>query len=49
MEALIASINETEERVSDRKDKVMENKEAEKKRERQLLNTKGHFEHFEML
>ena len=32
MEALIARINEVEERISDIKDKMLENKEAEKKR-----------------
>jgi len=31
MEALTARINETEERISDTEDKMMENKEAEKK------------------
>ena len=34
-------INETEERISDIEDKMMENKEAEKKRERKLLDPKG--------
>ena len=32
MEALIARINEAEERISDIEDKMMENKEVEKKR-----------------
>ena len=41
MEALIASINEAEERISDIEDQMMENKEAEKKRDKQLLDHKG--------
>ena len=31
MEALTARINETEERISDKEDQIMENKEVEKK------------------
>ena len=38
MEALITRINEAEERISDTENKIMENKEAEKKRDKQLLN-----------
>ena len=38
MEALTARINEAEERVSDIEDKMMKNKGAEKKRERQILD-----------
>ena len=38
MASLIARINEAEERISDIEDKMMENKEAEKKRDKQLLN-----------
>ena len=32
MEALTARINEAEERINDKEDKMMENEEAEKKR-----------------
>ena len=41
MEALTVRINEEEQRISDIKDKMMENKEPEKKREKQLLDHKG--------
>ena len=41
MEALTARINEAEERVSDIEDQMMENKEAEQKRGKQLLDHKG--------
>ena len=41
MEALTARINETEERFSNIKDQMMENKEAEKKRDKQLLDHEG--------
>lgn len=37
MEALTVRINKAEEWVSDIEDNMMENKEAEKKREKQLL------------
>ena len=40
MEALTARIN-GEERISDIEDKMMENKEAEKKRDKQLLDQRG--------
>ena len=43
MEALTARINEAEERISDTEDQMMENKEAEKKRDKQLLDHKGRF------
>ena len=36
-------MNEAEERISDMEDKMMENKEAGKKRERNLLGHKGRF------
>ena len=41
MEALTVRINEEEQRISDIKDKMMENKEPEKKREKQLRDHKG--------
>ena len=41
MEALTARIKEAEERISDIEDQMMENKEAEKKRDKQLLDHKG--------
>ena len=41
MEALTARINETEERISATEDKMMENKEAKKKRDKQLLDHEG--------
>ena len=41
METLTARINEAEEKISDPEDKMMENKEAEKKREKQLLDHEG--------
>jgi len=41
MEALTARINEAEERISDIEDQMMENKEAEKKRDKQLLDHEG--------
>ena len=37
MKALTARINEAEERISDIEHQMMKNKEAEKKREKQLL------------
>ena len=40
MEALIAKINEVEERISDLEDKMIENK-AEKKRDKQVLDHQG--------
>ena len=40
MEALTARINVAEERISDIERKMMENKEAEKKRHEQLLKNK---------
>jgi len=40
MGALTARINETEERISDTEDQMMENKEAEKKRDKYLLDHK---------
>ena len=43
MEALTIRINEAEERISDIEDKMMENKEAEKKRDKQLLDHEGRF------
>ena len=39
--ALKTKMNEAEERVSDIEDKMMENKEAEKERERKLLDHEG--------
>ena len=36
-----ARINEAEERISDTEDKMMENEEAERKRDKQLLDHKG--------
>ena len=44
MEALTLRINEAEWQVSDIEGKMMENKEAKKKRERQLLDHKADFE-----
>ena len=41
MEALIARINEAEERISDIEDQMMKNKEGEKKRDKHLLGHKG--------
>ena len=41
MEALTARINEAEERISDIEDKMMENKETEKERDKQLPDHKG--------
>ena len=41
MEALTARINEKEEKISDIKDRMMEDKEAEKKRSKKLLDHKG--------
>jgi len=41
MEALTARINEAEKTNSDIEDQMMENKEAEKKRDKQLLDHKG--------
>ena len=41
MQALIARINEAEERISDMQDKMMENKEAKKKKDKQLLDHEG--------
>lgn len=41
MGAIKTRMDESEERVSDIEDKMMENKEAEKKRERKLLDPKG--------
>lgn len=41
MEALIARINKAEERGSDIEDKMMENREAEKKRQKLLLDYQG--------
>ena len=38
MEALTARINEAEERMSDTKDQMMENKKAEQKRDKQLMD-----------
>ena len=38
MEALTARINEAEERISDIEDQMTENKEAEQKRDKQLLD-----------
>ena len=41
LEALTARINEAEERISDIEDQMTENKEAEQKRDKQLLEHKG--------
>jgi len=41
MEALTPRISDTEERISNIEDKMMENKEAEKKRDKQLLDHVG--------
>ena len=41
MGALSARINEAEERISDIEDRMMENKEAEKKRDKQLVDHEG--------
>ena len=41
MEALTARINEAEERISDIEDQIMENKETEQKRDKQLLDREG--------
>ena len=41
MEALTARINEAEEGISDIEDQMMENKEAEKERDKQLLDHEG--------
>lgn len=41
MEAFIGRINEAEERISDIEDQMMDNKEAEKKRDKKLLNHEG--------
>ncbi|WP_147255564.1 hypothetical protein, partial [Streptomyces sp. PT12] len=41
MGALTARINEAEERISEIEDQMMENKEAEKKRDKQLLDHEG--------
>ena len=41
MEALTTRIKEEEEITRDIEDKIMENKEAEKKREKQLLGHQG--------
>ena len=41
MEALTARINEAEEKISDTEDQMMENKYAEKKRDKQVLDHKG--------
>jgi len=41
MGVLTARINEAEERISDTEDQMMENKEAEKKRDKQLLDHEG--------
>ena len=38
MDALAARVNEAEESISDVEDKMMERKEAEEKREKQLMN-----------
>ena len=40
MDALSPRVNEAEERVSDMEDKLMERKEAEEKREKQVMNHK---------
>ena len=44
MEVLTPRINEAEERISDIEDKMVENKEAEKKREKQYWIMRGEFE-----
>ena len=41
MEALTTRINEADKRISDIQDKMMENKEAKKKTEKQLLDHRG--------
>ena len=41
METLTSHIDEAEGRISDIEDKMMENKEAEKKRDKQLLDHEG--------
>ena len=41
MEAVTARTNEAEERISDQEDKMMENKETEKKRDLWLLDHEG--------
>ena len=41
MEALTDRINEADKRVSDIEDNMMENKKAEKKRDKQLLDHNG--------
>ena len=41
MGALTARIDEAEGRISDMEDQMMENKEAEKKRDKQLLDNEG--------
>ena len=41
MKALTARINEAEHKNREIEDKIMENKEAEKKREKQLLGHQG--------
>ena len=41
MEALTARINEAEEKISDRQDEMMQNKEAEEKRDKQLPDHEG--------
>ena len=46
MKALTARISEAEERISDIEDKMMENKDAEKKRDRQLLDHEGKIREF---
>ena len=41
MEALTARIHKAGERISDPEDKMMDNREIEKKRNKQLLDHKG--------
>ena len=41
MEALTARVNEAEERISDIEDQMAENKEAEQKRDKELLDQRG--------
>jgi len=41
MEALTARIKEAEEKISDIEDQMMKNKEAEKKRDKKLLDDEG--------
>ena len=41
MEALTPKINEAEERIHDMKNTMMQDKEAEKKRNKQLLDHEG--------